>query len=74
MGHAASRIAHITQKQETAIAFLSKHTFKDALGDVGKMVVIPSTYNVDKALAVLNGTEGGEGRKPVLSAPVVLDA
>ncbi len=71
MGHGHSRLTH---KSDTAADFLAKHTFAEAVGSVSKMVVIPSSYNVAKALTVLNGTDTPEGRKPVLSAPVVLDA
>jgi hypothetical protein len=71
MGHGFSRHTH---KNDTAAEFLAKHTFAEAVGGVTKMVVIPSTYDVAKALTVLNGTDTPEGRKPVLSAPVVLDA
>ena len=71
MGHGHSRHSH---KNDTAADFLAKHTFGEAVGSVAKMVVVPSTFTVAKALAVLNGTDTAEGRKPVLSAPVVLDA
>jgi hypothetical protein len=71
MGHGHSRHLH---KSDSAADFLAKHTFGEAVGAIGPMVIIPGSFTVARALAVLNGSDTAKTRQPVLSAPVIVDA